>query len=349
METKESFVPKIIHIDLTGKCNFNCLHCRGRFSYDEISKNQVLKILGRISELWGNDLGWIELGGGEPLLYPHLYDVIRFIKKNTGAKVLIVSNGSLFNESVADKLIEAGIDRIQFSLDGVDAKTHNWLRQNEQSFDKVMESARICKSKNIDFVLRISLNKRNKDQIEEYFKLAKKLGAVEVGLRGCIYVGNAEKFLDELYLEKEDYAKILQSLPLLSKKHNVPYFSGDPLAVVANKELIESIEKKFGNLEVYAGCCVGLSYLYINNRGNVAFCPMLNEIELGNLEEKDLLEIWNNSEELKKMRAREMGGKCKSCKYLKLCGGCCAYGYWKEKKLFSENPICTFYKSKQEV
>jgi radical SAM protein with 4Fe4S-binding SPASM domain len=348
MEKDPSFVPKIIHIDLTGKCNFNCLHCRGRFSNAEIDKKEVIRILTRIFQLWGKDVGWVELGGGEPLIYPYLTDVIKFIKQNSKARIIIVSNGFFFDDKTAKTLKSIGTDRIQFSLDGVNAKTHNWLRQNNQSFDKVMNAAKIAKKNKIAFVFRISLNKRNKDQLEDYFKLAKKLGAAEIGVRGCIYVGNAAEFSKELYIEKEDYAKILKSLPILSERYKVHYFSGDPLALIANEKLLQTIKEKYGTLDVYSGCCVGISYLYINNRGNVSFCPMLNELEIGNLKEKDILDIWNNSQEFKNMRKRKMGGKCSSCKFLKLCGGCCAYGFWKEKKLFAENPICTFHKTWKE-
>ena len=342
------FIPKIIHLDLTGKCNFNCLHCRGRNNAQHLDKKDLFKILKRAFELWADHIEWVELGGGEPLLYPHLLEVIKKIKKESKAKILIVSNGYLFDKKIGLSLKEAGLDRIQFSLDGTTKETHNWIRQNENSYDRVIQSTKICKELDLPFVLRATLNERNKKQIEDYFKLAKKLGASEIGMRGCIYVGKAKDNEQDLYLNKFEYANILKELPELSEKYDLPYFSGDPLAIIANKKMLSKIENKYGTLEVYSGCCVGISYLYINSNGKVSFCPMLNEIIIGDPKEKDLLNIWNESEEFIKMRNRDMEGKCKTCKYLKLCGGCCAYGYWKSGKLFSENPICMFHKVKME-
>ncbi|MBS3174863.1 radical SAM protein [Candidatus Woesearchaeota archaeon] len=341
------FVPRIIHIDITGKCNFECLHCRGRFSNKSIELSHFKRIIDNIFENWNNDLKWMEIGGGEPLLHKDLAKMIHYIKKkNKKIRIIVVSNGSLFNEKKAKELKSAGITRIQFSLDGVNAETHNWLRQNDSSFRKVMDAIEIAKKDNIDFVLRMTINNKNLNQIEDFFKLGKEKGAVELGLRGCIYVGNAEENTSELYLDKETYSKILVHLPLWSKKYNMPYFSGDPLALVANKELIEQIEKKFGSLDHYSGCSVGISYMYINNDGNVSFCPMLNNIEIAKLESRDIKDVWDNCLEFIHMRKRDMGGKCGKCKFLKLCGGCCAYGYWKEKKLFAENPICCFFVNK---
>lgn len=346
--TFKMFVPRFVHLDLTGKCNFNCLHCRGRVNAKHLDKNELFAILERIFTLWKENIEWIELGGGETLLYPYLLDVVKKIKQESKAKVLIVSNGYFFSKERGFDLKKAGLDRIQFSLDGVDEETHNWLRQNKESYAKVVQATKICRELSLPFVLRATLNERNKNQIEDYFKLAKNLGASEIGMRGCIYVGNAKDNEKDLFLDKLEYAEILKKLPKISKKYEIPYFSGDPLALVANKEMLSKIEDKYGSLDVYAGCCVGISYLHINSDGKVSFCPMLNEVVIGDPKEKDILDIWNESEEFLKMRNRDMGGKCKTCKYLKLCGGCCAYGYWKSGKLFSENPICTFHELKME-
>ncbi|MBI5798130.1 radical SAM protein [Candidatus Woesearchaeota archaeon] len=341
------FVPRVIHIDITGKCNFTCLHCRGRFSEDMLELSKTKKILKNIFLHWKSDLKWLEIGGGEPLLHKDLPAILAFIKsQDKDVKIIVVSNGSLFTEGYAKKLKASGMTRIQFSLDGVNAETHNWLRQNNRSFELVLRAIDIAKRNNIDFVLRMTINKRNQDQIERFFKFGKEKGAVELGLRGCIYVANAENNYDELSLDKESYAEILKKLPTLSKKYDMPYFSGDPLALVANTELVAEIERRYGSLDVYSGCSVGISYMYINNKGNVSFCPMLNNLEIADLGNRDIKDVWDSCPEFVQMRKRNMGGRCAHCTYLKLCGGCCAYGYWKEKKLFAENPICSFFVEK---
>lgn len=58
------FIPRMIHIDLTGLCNFNCLHCRGRSNANHLDKRELFKILDRLIELWGKNIEWFELGGG---------------------------------------------------------------------------------------------------------------------------------------------------------------------------------------------------------------------------------------------------------------------------------------------
>jgi len=319
-------------------------------SKEDLSFEMISMLLKRIFTLWNEHVEWIEIGGGEPLLHESLIKIISLIKENSKSKVLVVSNGSLFDEKYAINLKNAGLDRIQFSLDGATLKTHNWLRNNNSSYNQVIKATKICKKIGLPFVLRETLNNQNKEEIEDYFKLAKKLGASEIGIRGCLYSGNAKNNKKDLYVSPNEYAKILRELPKLSEKYDLTYFSGDPLALVANKRLLERIKEKYGSLDIYSGCCVGISYLYINNLGKISFCPMLNDVVIADPTKKDLEEIWENTPEYKIMRKREITGKCKNCEYLQLCGGCSAYGYWKYGKLFQENPICTFFVNKiQEV
>ena len=67
-------------------------------------------------------------GGGEPMLHPHMVDMIEFAKAQ-GARVWMNTNGSMFgpHAGVAQKLervIAADIDLIEFSMDAGDAETY---------------------------------------------------------------------------------------------------------------------------------------------------------------------------------------------------------------------------------
>jgi len=59
---------------------------------------------------------------GEPLLYPYLLDVISYAKKREH-KVHLISNGSLFTNDMCERLINANVDQIAFSMDGYDKET----------------------------------------------------------------------------------------------------------------------------------------------------------------------------------------------------------------------------------
>ncbi len=79
------------------------------------------------------------LSGGEPLLTEGILDLTRFIV-DEGYKVNLVTNGFLVNESLAKQIVSSGLHTITFSLDGATAKTHDFLRGIEGSYDKILRA-----------------------------------------------------------------------------------------------------------------------------------------------------------------------------------------------------------------
>jgi MoaA/NifB/PqqE/SkfB family radical SAM enzyme len=57
----------------------------------------------------------IMIGEGEPFLHPRVLDLIEMCK-SSGFEVFVVTNGTLINASMANRLVELGVDRLQISL-----------------------------------------------------------------------------------------------------------------------------------------------------------------------------------------------------------------------------------------
>src|ERR1035437_9863548 len=80
---------------LTGACNFSCVYCRGFKNFSEkcgeISKELALQTL----DIWINDgLKNVRFSGGEPTLYPHLFELINRCRNGNVSRIAISSNGS---------------------------------------------------------------------------------------------------------------------------------------------------------------------------------------------------------------------------------------------------------------
>jgi hypothetical protein len=91
-------------------------------------------------ELWnklavecGHYGAWMRCtGGGEPMLHPRMVDMIEFAKTH-GARVWLNTNGSMFGPTPVlrqklERVIAAGIDLIEFSMDAGDAATYAMVR-----------------------------------------------------------------------------------------------------------------------------------------------------------------------------------------------------------------------------
>lgn len=82
-----------------------------------------------IADQCGENGAWVRIsGGGEPMLHPKAVELMEYSKK-VGAKVGLITNGSLFTEESSTRLLEAQIDMIEFSVDAGDSKTYSRVRK----------------------------------------------------------------------------------------------------------------------------------------------------------------------------------------------------------------------------
>jgi radical SAM protein with 4Fe4S-binding SPASM domain len=98
---------------------------------------------------------------------------------------------------------------------------------------------------------------------------------------------------------------------------------------------------KFIAERVFFGCAAGRGFIYIKANGDVWPCPFV-EVNAGNIREQSLEYIYKNSTVLNNLRNREntLKGKCKTCKYRKMCGGCRGRAWAYTGDYLAEDPSC---------
>ena len=114
-------------------CNAKCPNCpytnssiRKDYKDRPIMNEDTFKI---IADQCGEYGAWIRLsGGGEPMMHPKAVELIRYAK-GAGAKIGLITNGSLFNEKNSRELLKAQVDMIEFSVDAADPVTYAKVRK----------------------------------------------------------------------------------------------------------------------------------------------------------------------------------------------------------------------------
>jgi cyclic pyranopterin phosphate synthase len=143
MMLKDKFNRSItyLRVSLTEKCNLNCGYCYGNSacggeSPRSLSDSDLLKLIGAFSIL-GVDK--IRFTGGEPLLRKGIIDLIR---RTSGMKVFrvigLTTNGVLL-AGMLESLIEAGLNRLNISLDSLDRDTYKKIT-GKDSLSDVLEA-----------------------------------------------------------------------------------------------------------------------------------------------------------------------------------------------------------------
>ncbi len=114
-------------------CNSKCPSCpytnskiRDNYEDSRIMSEETFRL---IANQCGEYNAWIRLtGGGEPMLHPNAVELMEYAK-TVGAKVGLITNGSLFTEENSLRLLTADVDAIEFSVDAADPETYSKVRK----------------------------------------------------------------------------------------------------------------------------------------------------------------------------------------------------------------------------
>ncbi len=111
--------PTFLNIEPTTRCNFNCWYCVGRhMTQQDIRLEDFSKTLDNFPSVKTIAL----VGEGEPLLHKDFFPMAHMAKAR-GIRVVIISNGSAFSQSVIKKLCDAEVAYIGVSIDSTDPET----------------------------------------------------------------------------------------------------------------------------------------------------------------------------------------------------------------------------------
>lgn len=110
-----------LRISLTNQCNLRCSYCVGEEPCirQMLSKDQVIHIVKAAA---GLGIRHIRLTGGEPTIHPDLISIIREIRTVSGIETISLTTNGVLLSLLAKDLKEAGLDRINVSLDTLDPK-----------------------------------------------------------------------------------------------------------------------------------------------------------------------------------------------------------------------------------
>jgi MoaA/NifB/PqqE/SkfB family radical SAM enzyme len=131
-------LPAAMQVEVTAACNLRCTMCLVRYRppVNRIAGAMPLPLFSRLVEEVPTLRELTMQGLGEPLLSPHLLDMVALAHAR-GIRVGFNSNATLLTRRMADRLVAAGLDWLHVSLDGADAATYEAIRDGA-TFSRVV-------------------------------------------------------------------------------------------------------------------------------------------------------------------------------------------------------------------
>jgi heme b synthase len=338
---------RMIAWEITRQCNLSCIHCRASAEHGpypgELTTSECLKLLDDIAS-FSNPV--IILTGGEPLLREDIFQVARHGTEK-GLRMVMAVNGTLVDEKVAQKMQDAGIQRISVSIDGATAESHDRFRQVPGAFERAIQGIRLAKKVGLEFQINTTITPQNRHELSAILDLAIDLGAAAHHVFLLVPTGRGKE-LPEQQVTAQDYEDTLtwfydqkERSPLHLKATCAPQF----YRILRQKARIEGknvTSENFGLDATTRGCLGGISFCFISHVGQVQPCGYLN-LNCGNIRENTLEYIWTKSSIFRDLRDfSNYKGRCGLCEYRKVCGGCRARAYEISGDFLEEEPYCSY-------
>ena len=334
-------VPRLVAWELTRRCNLRCAHCRA---------NAGMRKEGRGKRNEGNELSFEEakrvvddiasfakpiliLTGGEPLLCPHLFELIAYAREK-GLKPVIGTNATLIDDAVAAKIAAAGVPRISVSIDFPTAADHDRFRGVEGAFDAALRGIRAAIRAGVEVQINSTVTKFNRDELPRLHDLAVEVGAKAFHPFLLVPTGRGADLADA-ELSTAEYEESLSWIcrrsttsPLELKPTDAPQYQ----RVLRQQGMCPSHPTR--------GCLAGTGFAFIGHCGDVQPCGYF-DLKLGNVREKPFCRIWAESPVFDDLRHPErLKGKCGICEFKGVCGGCRARALAKTGDYLAEEPSC---------
>jgi len=314
---RDSFnYPLQMNFELTTKCPLRCPQCYCSLEGGkDLGFERALEVLRDGSE---NGLWEVNLSGGETMLYPHIYDLIKECSR-LGVSSNIAVSGWGLDEAAINRLIEAGMTRIFVSLNGSTQEVNSHTRDG---YEYALQALELIQKANfpqstVNFVAHNS----NCDDFPNMVALCEKYNVEQL-----VVMAAKPTTAYELTTvpDRRQTVKLAENIEEARKNSNV--FIGvencySPLRAYMGKSFL------WGNTNAGTGrgCCAGRYMISLSANGNFTPCRHLPFEE----NFKTIGEYWTNSGVLNQIRRVEDAPNqpCADCELGRYCLSCLAVNY----------------------
>ncbi|MGI9182741.1 MAG: GTP 3',8-cyclase MoaA [Longimicrobiaceae bacterium] len=130
-----------LRISVTDKCNLRCVYCMPEEGLPWLRREQILsyeEIAGVVRVMAGMGLRRVRITGGEPLVRRDLPTLVRMLRAVPGIDDLALSTNAVLLAPLAEELREAGVDRVNVSLDSLRPERIDALARRAGAADAIL-------------------------------------------------------------------------------------------------------------------------------------------------------------------------------------------------------------------
>ena len=348
---------------ITGKCNYNCLHCFNAADNSPLMSEWTLgEAKAMLEQAQKCGVNAITLTGGEPMLHKNFFEIIEEIYKRGMYVEEINTNGHFIDQTALDRMKALGCTPIiKISFDGLGR--HDWLRNREGAEKNALAALRLCKENGFETWAQTNVHRLNLETILPTAEMLDEMGIDEMRIirtsespRWKENAGDACLDVDEYYEKMFDFAEKYTQKPHKMDVDIWQFLTIFPSTAAFRVRPVECGEGEYrDSLPVCRG---NRGKIAAAANGNVYPCLQLSGFYdahgkiLGNIKTEGLQPLLQSGKYLDEVCATVKtlavnNTKCAGCKYFRYCvGGCRALAVGLTGDKFGSDPAkCVFFKN----
>ncbi len=349
------YAPLMVVWNFTYQCNLKCRHCyedagplgQENLCKPELSREEKYQVLDQLVDSY---IPTLSFSGGEPLSHPDFWPVAEKASEK-GLYLSVNTNGTLITEEVARRFEELNFAYIAVSVDAPEAATHDDFRGMPGSWEKAVQGLKNVADSNVEAVISFTATRYNYEFLPQIFELGEELGVSKCMIYNFIPIGRGKEIVDKdltpemrEWMLKQMYRYALEGGGVCS---TAPQFGRLCQEQDAHElvPLAHTGPNRAKNLQVLTdmvgGCGMGRAYMALQPEGIITPCVYMPDINLGDIKENRILDVWHNSEVLSRLAPRNtLQEYCGVCGHREVCGGCRARAYAYFDDLEAPDPGC---------
>ncbi len=280
------FNKNTVFLCVTDFCNAECSFCDFWKTKNPvfIKKDDIELVIENLrSKL---NCGFVEITGGEPLAYPHIYELVKEANKK---KIItqLMTHGGLLREDRITRLNEAGLNIISISIDHYNEDIFNNHRGIKNLSQIIQKNVPLFKRTNIVTSAGVTIAKHNIDDFEKTAKFVLDIGFDLVFFSLPIMDTESSYKIganspDSIDFTNDELADVVKRIIVLKKKLK--------RKLVHHELFLKDMLNFYTGLKQKYACKSGENVFYVDNKLDVYECMVKSNV-LGNLKtEVKLLE-----------------------------------------------------------
>jgi len=291
---KDQYIPLHMMLEVSRKCNINCVHCYNIKDKAHLSFAQIDDIFRQLREA---GTLFLTLTGGEFFARPDAVDIL-YLAREYGFDIRLITNGTMITKGKAKVLREINPLEVGISVLGATAETHDRLARVPGAFVRTIDGIKHCIEEKVPVHIKCTLMNENFHEFKDIIRLAKSLGIVYM--------------IDPVVTPRDDGDT--QNLEHRLRPEYLEQFYTELFSSVDGDDDDLGYEDKEKGLP----CEAGTGFGSISADGSVYPCVQMPK-EVGNVFEGRFKDIWEKATFLYRLRnvKKDEFNNCSGCQ-----GGC---------------------------